>query len=63
MTWGCMCGALDCPDCGPAQGYEVIRVRKPGGGWRYINPDHDERADYDDEPPSWVVDQILEERA
>lgn len=60
MTWGCMCGALDCPDCGPAQGHEVIRVRRPGGGWRYINPDPDERVD--DEPAQWEIDQILEER-
>lgn len=22
----CMCGACDCPSCGPAQGYEVVRV-------------------------------------
>lgn len=22
----CMCGALDCPDCGPAQGVNVIRT-------------------------------------
>jgi hypothetical protein len=21
-----MCGAIDCPSCGPAQGYEVVRV-------------------------------------
>jgi hypothetical protein len=21
-----MCGACDCPSCGPAQGYEVVRV-------------------------------------
>lgn len=22
----CMCGATDCPSCGPAQGYDVRRV-------------------------------------
>lgn len=39
----CMCGALDCPSCGPAQGHEVVRVwdhsRK-----RYVwrNPEDDE---------------------
>jgi hypothetical protein len=21
-----MCGATDCPSCGPAQGYEVVRI-------------------------------------
>ena len=24
--FGCDCGALDCPDCGPAQGSKLIRV-------------------------------------
>lgn len=28
----CMCGATDCPSCGPAQGYRV--VYRPGVGWR-----------------------------
>jgi hypothetical protein len=27
MNFGlCMCGATDCPSCGPAQGYQVVRV-------------------------------------
>ena len=25
----CMCGATDCPSCGPAQGYEVVQVYDP----------------------------------
>lgn len=30
MRYGpCMCGATDCPSCGPAQGYEVVRVWNP----------------------------------
>ena len=24
-----MCGATDCPSCGPAQGYEVVQVYDP----------------------------------
>lgn len=27
---GCDCGAMDCPSCGPAQGYEVVWWR---GEW------------------------------
>jgi hypothetical protein len=34
----CMCGATDCRSCGPAQGYEVIRV-KTATGWRWVNPE------------------------
>ena len=30
----CMCGATDCPSCGPAQGYEVVRVNG-----RWVNPE------------------------
>lgn len=45
----CMCGAYDCPDCGPAQGQTVIRVRRPGGGWTYINPDDDDQPELDDD--------------
>ena len=36
-----MCGATDCPSCGPAQGYEVVRVARPGGGWAYVNPEEE----------------------
>lgn len=36
---GCDCGAMDCPDCGPAQGYAVIRKYYPGRGWVYENPE------------------------
>ena len=44
----CMCGATDCPSCGPAQGYFVER------GWRngrltWLNPEDDGEAD---EPPA-----------
>lgn len=45
----CMCGATDCPSCGPAQGYEVVRVRTLGGGWSYVNPEDLEES----EEPDW----------
>lgn len=38
----CMCGATDCQSCGPAQGYEVVRVRDPVRGWIWINPPEEE---------------------
>jgi hypothetical protein len=34
----CYCGATDCKSCGPAQGYEVIRVRT-ARGWEWVNPE------------------------
>lgn len=37
----CMCGATDCPSCGPAQGYAVIKVRR-NGRWVWENPEEDE---------------------
>ena len=50
----CMCGATDCPSCGPAQGYEVRRIWRKGR-WQYVNPEdltEEEalRADADDYP-------------
>lgn len=35
----CMCGATDCPSCGPAQGYEVVRMYQPGRGFVLVNPE------------------------
>lgn len=47
----CMCGATDCPSCGTAQGYEVVRVwdsRLNRFVWR--NPDEEEEeAEYGDD--------------
>ena len=37
----CMCGGTDCPSCGPAQGYTVVRVWK-NGRYTYVNPEDDE---------------------
>jgi hypothetical protein len=54
MTNGpCLCGATDCPSCGVAQGYRVVRQPRPGGGWHWVNPEgtDEEEDDYpiDDE--------------
>lgn len=40
----CDCGATDCPECGPAQGYRVVRGRH---GW-YNPEDEDEDLDIDE---------------
>lgn len=48
----CLCGATDCPSCGPAQGYEVRRVWV-NGRVKFINPDDDDEdhADEDEHDP------------
>lgn len=46
----CMCGATDCPSCGPAQGYDVVRRWDPRLGrmvWR--NPEEGEDDDGSDD--------------
>jgi hypothetical protein len=41
-----MCGATDCPSCGPAQGYEVVKVwRAASKRWAWINPEDMEDGD------------------
>ena len=47
----CMCGAIDCPSCGPAQGYEVVRVWRDGR-YTWINPEEQstESDEQDDSP-------------
>ncbi len=51
----CMCGATDCPSCGPAQGYTVIRVWDPEARrWVWRNPEDVEdgdEIDLDEEEP------------
>jgi hypothetical protein len=42
-----MCGATDCPSCGPAQGY---RVERDIYG-RHYNPDEDDDCGYDRDDP------------
>lgn len=43
----CVCGATDCPSCGPAQGYEVARKWVHGRGYVYYNPEEGEEAEED----------------
>jgi hypothetical protein len=55
-----MCGATDCPSCGPAQGYTVVR-RYVKGRYVFVNPEDDEdHADadefFDDEPDEDAAD-------
>ena len=47
-----MCGATDCPSCGPAQGYTVER-RYRHGRVVWVNPDEDDNEDRDEDfdPP------------
>lgn len=49
-----MCGATDCPSCGPAQGYEVIRVwDSKSRRFKHINPEDGEEYEeevYEPEP-------------
>ena len=46
----CLCGATDCPSCGPAQGYIVLR-RWDNALRRYVyeNPEDDAEDDTDDD--------------
>ena len=37
----CMCGAFDCPSCGRAQGYLVVK-RWNGRRYEWTNPDEGE---------------------
>lgn len=46
----CMCGAIDCKSCGPAQGYEVIRVWR-NGRYQWVNPEDDEQEPAEDLDP------------
>lgn len=48
MSYGCLCGALDCPKCGRAQGYEVERYWRAGRAI-YLNPEDVEPTDVSDE--------------
>lgn len=44
----CMCGATDCPYCGTAQGYKVVRVYDTKRrGYIYINPEEEEDSNED----------------
>lgn len=43
----CMCGSTTCIDCGPAQGYEVVRAWVDGR-WTWVNPEPED-GDEDEE--------------
>jgi hypothetical protein len=50
-----MCGALDCPSCGPAQGVQLVRVWDPHSRrYRWV-PAEDLPEDFDDEP---IIDEV-----
>ena len=40
----CFCGSTDCPQCGPAQGYKVVRVQD-GDGYVWANPEEEEETE------------------
>lgn len=42
LTMPCYCGAIDCPSCGPAQGYTVHRIRNNRGDYVWVNPEDEE---------------------
>ena len=56
----CMCGATDCPSCGPAQGYTVIK-RWDGRKGRYVwvNPEDDEEAEAPEDESADLMDGRL----
>lgn len=56
----CMCGATDCPSCGPAQGCEVMRRWNPKlRAYQWVNPEEGDGGDFADstffEPPEREV--------
>ena len=58
----CLCGATDCPSCGPAQGYEVIRRWNPlTQRYQYVNPDEG-AVDEDVDPDNPDEDSTVEDR-
>jgi hypothetical protein len=59
-TEPCLCGATDCPSCGRAQGYTVVR----SADGRYRNPEPDESTyeDYEAERADYLNDLAKEER-
>jgi len=56
----CYCGATDCPSCGPAQGYKVIKIRNKRGDTIWINPDDDEDCITEEEYIASLHDKIWE---
>ena len=59
LSGPCMCGACDCPSCGPAQGYQVYRIWQ-NGRYRFVteedlpegyNPEEPDEPYYEREDP------------
>lgn len=49
-----MCGAIDCPSCGSAQGYEVVQVWR-NGRRVWINPEETpDDLETPDMEPDWM---------
>ena len=44
----CYCGATDCPSCGPAQGYQVHRIRN-NRGYVWVNPENEDEGIIEEE--------------
>ena len=42
MKESCTCGATDCEFCGPAQGYQVHRIRNNRGDYVWVNPEDED---------------------
>jgi hypothetical protein len=51
----CMCGATDCPSCGPAQGHRVVRAWR-NGRMVWVNPEDDEQPEEAADEPEEVAE-------
>ena len=46
----CYCGATDCPDCGPAQGYQITRIYDPASrNYVWVNPEDENELELENE--------------
>ena len=46
MKEPCYCGATDCPECGPAQGYRVYHKYDPvSRGYVWVNPEDEDDSE------------------
>jgi hypothetical protein len=59
MNGPCMCGAIDCLSCGPAQGYDPLYERYRGGAaWQHEIDDAYHNGAQDD----YEAEQLVYER-
>lgn len=54
----CLCGATDCPECGPAQGYEVEEVEQDCDEGDWGDDDYCTDADADRAEDRWRGDRF-----